>query len=313
MVTNCLMVCFSLMSASTPSEGLLTNYAAHSLTNRAGIFVNAQEDLIEKIEVKVVDDDQLVGDYTEYPVSESLIKGVSGNVSQLEEVPGWHLRFHGLKTTYTHRPVNSLGMTVKEIYQVASTNRIRFAAGYFRGHLFKSDALSLPEATAAMADRDWATIFSSEDRKKLVVALDQGGVYFSENSGVTWQTINRPGLYTFALSSTPKGSAVAAVVRIVQNTKTNDTKGWYLTGSSAAGTKIVVSSESVPVLEIVKSNSHITVSWDGTFYNYALQQNDSLASVGWLDVTNEVNTIADRNQVVLPADDGNQFFRLRLK
>ena len=83
--------------------------------------------------------------------------------------------------------INTNGLTAKEIYFASLTNQIHMTAGYYRGRIY----YALP----IQPDDKWMTVFTSEDKTKVVSVLDEGPVYFSENSGLTWEVISGPGQY----------------------------------------------------------------------------------------------------------------------
>jgi len=56
-----------------------------------------------------------------------------------------------------------------------------------------------------------------------------------------------------------------------------------------------------------------TVSWPGHILGYVLQQNSSVTSTNWVNVTNADNVINGQHQVVTPVNTTNLFYRLMLQ
>jgi len=213
------------------------------------------------------------------------------------------------------RSLNTNGMTDEEIYRASLTNEIHLTAGYYRGRVYY--------ASKNWRDRDWMTVFSSEDKTRLVSVCDDGPIYFSDNSGVTWNVISASGEYEFTLSATTKGSVIVARVSVrkvsaafdLDVTQKMTLENWYSTVSAANGNKLVITggpSQSAPVLSITRSGDGVALSWSATFStNFVLQQNEDLTATNWANVTEPVNVVDGQNQVTLPAPPGNAFFRLK--
>jgi hypothetical protein len=152
----------------------------------------------------------------------------------------------------------------------------------------------------------------------VVMVLDNGPIYSSTNSGMTWRIFNTPGKYEFPLTIGPKGGGFIAAATLYSSTKdqiaTNFPSNWYAIGSARNGSKLMITgdaSQPAPALTIKQSNGCVVVSWPAEFKSFVLQENSDLASTNWVDVTNSINTVVNDNQVVLPHPVGNDFYRLR--
>jgi hypothetical protein len=66
-------------------------------------------------------------------------------------------------------------------------------------------------------------------------------------------------------------------------------------------------------LAIQASGNSVVMSWAPEVGNYLLQQNSSLATSNWVNVTNPVNLVNGQNQVVAPIASGARFYRLALQ
>src|SRR6185436_6902261 len=98
----------------------------------------------------------------------------------------------------TLEDTNSATMTKTEMQLAWEKQRTLLKAQYFRGRVFYASRDSI--------SNEWVTVFTSDDRKRIVSVPDSGPIYISENTGVAWKIIDRPGEYEFTLSTTPKGS-----------------------------------------------------------------------------------------------------------
>jgi hypothetical protein len=199
------------------------------------------------------------------------------------------------------------GMTHYELNCLWHANQSLLKASYFRGRIFYNDSDSFSVG--------WMTAFASEDKRRLVIAADSGPIIFSENSGVSWTSINQPGRYEFTLATSPKGSAIVAALSFgnlpIEKIGTNN---WYSVVSGADGSKLVLTggpSQSAPVLSIAASGNNVLLSWPSSFTGFILQQNSDLTTANWVNVTNAVDTIDGQFVVTLPLADGNNFFRLK--
>ena len=66
-------------------------------------------------------------------------------------------------------------------------------------------------------------------------------------------------------------------------------------------------------LAIQASGNTAVISWAAGVGGYVLQQNSSLATTNWVNVTNAVNLVNGQNQVVAPITSGARFYRLSLE
>lgn len=163
-------------------------------------------------------------------------------------------------------------------------------------------------------------ILSTEDKTKIVVMVrDNGPIYSSTNSGMTWTIINTTGTYEFPLTSGPEGGGFYAKTTIYPSSTTqplaNSTAtNWYAVGLAPDGSKMVVtggSSQETPVLSITQSSNITFVSWPVVFKEFHLQKNNSLTSTNWIDVTNSVVVVGEENQVTIPGISNSVFYRLK--
>lgn len=210
--------------------------------------------------------------------------------------------------------VKTNGLTEKEIYLASRTSETHMTVGYYRGRLI----YELP----FRANDKWTTLFSSEDHTKLVSIADDGPIYFSEDSGLTWQVISTPGRYEFTLAVTPKLSAIVASVSVRNAPAALDLDevqkiaraNWYAVVSSANGNKLVITggpSQSAPVLSITPSVNGVILSWPSSYTNFVVQQNGDLTTTNWVNATNPVNQVGGQNRVTISEPIGNTFFRLK--
>jgi hypothetical protein len=208
--------------------------------------------------------------------------------------------------------VNTVGMTQNELYRVWQTNQTLFKTSYYRGRVFYTDRNSFSD--------EWITVFSSEDKRRIVFARDSGPIFFSENTGSSWRYINQPGRYEFTLSTTSKGTVMVAALSFTNISTANitdekmATRNWYSVVSAADGSKLVLTggpSQSAPVLNIVNSGNNILISWSASFAGFILQQNIDLTTTNWVNVKSSVDKVETQFVVTLPVADGNNFFRLK--
>jgi hypothetical protein len=192
----------------------------------------------------------------------------------------------------------------------------------------------------------WSAIACSADGVKLVAAYSWlGSIYTSTNSGTTW-TEYQPGPYAYlskywdAVASSADGvTLVAAEHNEGIWTSTNSGATWEETGAavstgtisssvavSASGVRLMVAvynagpswqgiwtAVNPPWLSIAPSaalaGQTAVISWP-TNVGATLQQNSDLTTTNWTVVTNAVNVVGDRAQVLMPSPAGNCFFRL---
>jgi hypothetical protein len=208
--------------------------------------------------------------------------------------------------------VNRSGLTQKELYRVWQTNQTLFKACYYRGPIryLHGDSFT----------HEWITVFSSEDRRHVVFARDAGPIFYSENTGASWNKISQPGNYEFTLATSPKGSVMIAALSFTNLSVANiadeevSKKNWYAEVSAADGSKLVLTggpSQSTPLLEVTQAGGNMFVSWSSSFTGFMLQENSDLTATNWANVTNTVNLIDSQFVVTLPITDNNYFFRLK--
>ena len=194
------------------------------------------------------------------------------------------------------------------------TNGTEFAAGYYRGTIVFGMIRSgkFPK-NINQWNTNLVSIFSSADLTKLVLSVDNGPIYVSTNSGITWNVNNKPGKYAFALDETPDGTGMFAEILIKTNSTINVLPQiWYATTSAQNGSQLIVSEgESAPVLSINYSGGNATVTWAACFTGFFLQQNADLTTTNWTDVTIIPTITNGLNQVVISPALGNQFYRLK--
>jgi hypothetical protein len=69
--------------------------------------------------------------------------------------------------------------------------------------------------TPALANTNLVDIYSSEAKTRIVVMVaDNGPIYSSTNSGMTWEVINSPGEYRFPLYDDANGGGFIAAATI---------------------------------------------------------------------------------------------------
>ena len=184
--------------------------------------------------------------------------------------------------------------------------------GYYRGRLNTSMANAL--------SGEWVTILAPADRSRLLIVRDSGGIDFSEDSGLSWANISRPGRHEFPLTTTPKGSCFLAVVsvpddphRLAAKATTTTEKNWYCVASTADGSQLVITggpSQSAPAMTITHSGTNSVITWPASFTGYLLQRNPELPSTNWVTLTNTIEVVDGQNKVSLPLADDRTFFRL---
>jgi hypothetical protein len=89
------------------------------------------------------------------------------------------------------------------------------------------------------------------------------------------------------------------------------------TGSYGGDTSVQIVSDfqfvSIPPEAIQLKNGSALVSWPGAVLGYSLQETSNLASTNWTFVTNESVITNGLNQVALPMNGSNSFYRLILQ
>ena len=184
------------------------------------------------------------------------------------------------------------------------------------GLLYMAKGVNTPHLTQ-MSRVD---VFSTADKMIIVVMVrDNGPIYSSTNSGMTWTVINTPGTYEFPLTSDSDSDRYFAKATLYPSPENQTTtnlppSNWYAVGSAPDGSKLVMignSSQPTPVLSIKNSGNAAIVSWPSNFTGFILQQSSDLTATNWVDVTNSVNVVENENQVIISTVIGNNFYRLR--
>jgi hypothetical protein len=229
---------------------------------------------------------------------------------------GW--AFYGGRITIEY-DVRALDDTISKPLTRAETrlvwekSRPLLKVSYYRGRLVYPRSQTISD--------EWLTVFASADKKPLVAVRDSGPIDISDNTGLSWRTIDRPGKYEFTLATTPKGSSFVAVVSIADKpqtlaaaaTNSSAGKNWYCAASTADGSQLVVTggpSESAPALSITRSGTNSVLAWPASFSGFVLQHNMDLPTTNWVTVTNSIEAVNGQNQVILPVVDARTFFRL---
>jgi len=174
--------------------------------------------------------------------------------------------------------------------------------------------------TPSLAQTNRVDILFTEDNTRIVMMVaDNGPIYSSTNSGMTWMVINTPGTYKFSLTFGPNEGGFFATATIrpspEKRTATNSpATNWYAVGSAPDGSKLVMTaddSQPAPVLSITHSGGGMVVSWPAAFTGFVLQENSDLSTTNWVDVTDPVNKVGEQNQVLISSPADNNFYRLK--
>jgi hypothetical protein len=163
-------------------------------------------------------------------------------------------------------------------------------------------------------------IFTPQAKSRIILMVcDNGPLFSSIDSGMSWNLINAPGTHQFPLISRAGDGAFIAEATIHATNEhqplTNiSSSTWYATGSASDGSKQVLTrdaSQPAPALSIAHSDAGIIVSWSEIFKNFVLQSNNDLNSTNWTDVTSAVNVVSGPNQVLVVSPAALNFFHLR--
>ncbi len=174
--------------------------------------------------------------------------------------------------------------------------------------------------TPGLAKTTRVDICSSEDNARIVVMVAENGpIYSSTNSGMTWTVINTPGKYEFPLTVDSNGGGFIAAATIYpslenQTVARSPATNWYAIGSAPDGSGLILTeniSQAAPALSITHSSGGAVVSWPSAFTGFVLQANRDLSSTNWVDVPNPVKTVRQENQVFVSSSAVNTFYRLR--
>jgi hypothetical protein len=163
-------------------------------------------------------------------------------------------------------------------------------------------------------------ILASEDNRRIVVMVaDNGPIYSSTNSGMTWATVASPDEYEFRLSGEEGGSGFIAAGTIHPSPQNQPASSlaltnWYAIGRATDGSKMILTqaaAQAAPALKITRSDGGVVVSWPSAFAGFALQAGNDLSSTNWMDVPGPLKTVGDEIQAHVPSSASNAFFRLR--
>lgn len=178
----------------------------------------------------------------------------------------------------------------------------------------------------------WGSVASSADGTKLVAAVIASGTHFlltSTNSGASWITNTAPISRVESVAASSDGVNLMAVeesrIWVTTNSGTtwfsNNLSGfWSGAAMSADARKLYASADLVGIwtlqtppslqLNLALSSNNLNLSWLIPSTNMVLQESPDL--MNWTTLTN-VPSLNDTNlqeQVTLPSDGGDGFFRL---
>jgi len=198
----------------------------------------------------------------------------------------------------------------------------QYTAGYYRGVIYTAPAAGAPFTDSERKGTNQVSVFSTRDHSDIIVAVDQGPVFTTTNSGLRWKMITAPGLYQFPLCVGSDGGGLYAQVTVDQTLSARGFAGrtnafpveWYAVATASDGSKLVAAQSAgqpAPTLNIRYSRSGVTLAWSAQFTNFTLEQSAGLGGDAWTVVTNSVKVEGEENQVVVPPAAANDFFRLR--
>ncbi len=196
----------------------------------------------------------------------------------------------------------------------ASADGMKLAAGVYGGLIYLSTDAGMSWTPADVPSLRWSGLCSSGHGDKLFAAAWEGHVYMSSDTGRTWTTGVAPDAQWQAIASTFDGSQCFAGIWNVWN---DGPTGIYIAQTlppvSVTNTDPTVNPqpvETTPVLDIHKDGTDVVLSWSAAFTGFQLQENTDMLSSNWNDVPVQAAIVETRNQVVVPAESGNHFFRL---
>ena len=216
----------------------------------------------------------------------------------------------------TDSPGTNPRMLREEIRTIWQTNRVLLKADYYRGRVYypgtKTDT------------NEWMTVFSSVDNKRVVALWDSGPIHYSEDAGLSWTILSSPGEYEFALSTTPAGSKIVAVLTVTDPREVRKgstvrkmaTRYWYSAASAADGNQLVLTggeAAPAPVLSISHQADEVVLSWPVSSGSFIVQQTVGISAPQWEEVTNAISIVGSENQLRIPAAAANNFFRLKTR
>jgi hypothetical protein len=162
-------------------------------------------------------------------------------------------------------------------------------------------------------------ILATADKTKIVVMFrDNGPIYSTTNSGMTWSVITAPGDYLFPLNFIPAKGGFLAKATIRPSPKSELPRNsaplnWQIIGSGTDRNTLVLTSnpaQPTPALSIKRSNGGLLISWPADIKNFQLQASSNLNSTNWVTVTELVKVAGTENQVFIESPAGKEFFRL---
>jgi hypothetical protein len=69
-----------------------------------------------------------------------------------------------------------------------------------------------------------------------------------------------------------------------------------------------------PTLRIFRTSTNtFVVAWPSASGTYSLQQSSTIENPNWGSVLTTPQLVGDENQVIIPLNPGNKFFRLKLQ
>jgi hypothetical protein len=140
---------------------------------------------------------------------------------------------------------------------------------------------------------NWTSVACSADGSHLIAAATSGEIYHSADAGLTWESLNAP------------------------------KRAWSGIAASADGTRLVAAANGggiyiwqrpvTPVLDVIPQGDVLRLSWIIPSADCTLQENCSLATTNWDRVAPKptLNLTNLQNQVSLPIDATNRFYRLK--
>jgi hypothetical protein len=165
-------------------------------------------------------------------------------------------------------------------------------------------------------------VMASDDNRFIVMAVEDAGlIYSSDNSGISWTIIRKPGKYWFQMSYSPQNNTsfyVLATIFASTNLEENQTvkdDNWYSVSSESGGNKLALTgggSKPAPVLSIAYLSNQVMLSWPGSFTNFVPQENFDLNTTNWVTLTNTptLNSDNQQNEVIFSTTNTSGFFRL---
>jgi hypothetical protein len=181
------------------------------------------------------------------------------------------------------------------------------------GYLYMAKAVRTP----ALTPTSLVDVLASGDGTHVVVMIrDNGPIYSSTNSGMTWLVVNTPGKHQFPLTAEPDGSSMFAEADLQASPLIPNSvpaTNWYIVCTDTKGGKMILTANATqpaPALTIRQSGTGAVVSWPVVFTGFVLQHNDEL-DTNWTDVTAPVNVSGEEYQMFVSTPLDRGFYRLR--